>query len=503
MKIIRKIFSMVLVIAMVVSCGLYSVYAEPPAMGSITITNSENVPVTGKIFKAYKILDADNLGSEKYKYTVPDALKEFFADYFEVSDTSETFDADVVEKIVVLDAAGMQNFAKAALAEVTKSGSTITAISPDEVGGSVFSELEWGYYLVEDATSPIGENSALSTVMLDTATAAQSIVLKADLPSLTKTITDGTSDVIASNASIGDTLSYKLTSIVPDMVGYNKYFFIINDTLSGGLTLNSESFTVVVGSETLSADTDYTLIENPPTSYGDSSSFKLVFKDFINYTTGDEIVVTYTADLNEYAVVGVEGNLNSANITYSNDPNVENEGDSEYPDQPGPDDPIGETPDSNVITYTTSIQIYKTDGTNPLAGAEFQLYQSSTPIGLPQTSDGDGNLAFSGLAAGNYTIRETKAPDGYNKLTSDIEITIAFEEPDIISTGTEECTWIYTGTNDSSSNIINIENKIGSLLPGTGGIGTTIFIVLGLGLMVVAATILIVSRKGNNESDKN
>lgn len=357
------------------------------------------------------------------------------------------------------------------------------------------------------------------------------------------------------NASVGDKIPYKVTSKVPDMTGYTKYYFVLNDTLSKGLTFNDD-VAITVGDKTLVKDTDYAI--STTTNADQSTSLEIVFKNFIQYKTdankGADITVTYSATVNDSAEIGPSGNPNEVKLIYSNNPNVTDDGDS---DTPKDDSPVGETPVSVTRTYVTELELIKVDNAgNRLTGAEFQItgtrlntvlvsadtftedvngeywklkdgsytkdnpnaegmdqskYESTTtkysktttttPIVKAEnvvykgTVDASGALRFTGLAAGRYTITELKAPAGYNLLKDPISITIGFVAPDQVDE--TDCTWTYTGTdvvNGTNVNKITIVNQAGTELPSTGGIGTTIFYVLG-SILVIGAVVLLVTKK--------
>lgn len=424
------------------------------------------------------------------------------------------------------------------------------------------SGLADGWYFVKEDTLTDTENNAYTKFMLRVVNDTE-VDAKADVPPIDKKIdgatdTDpGTSgDVTANNASIGDKIPYKVTSTVPNMDGYEKYYFVVTDTLSEGLTFNSD-VAVAIGGTTLGND-DYTV---ETAESGEQTVVTIVFNNFLQYKeqAGDAILITYTATLNEDAVIGTAGNPNSVDLIYSNNPNVEDDGTPGNPNKPDEDSPVGHTPDKVTYTYVTGVRLTKvnTDSMR-LDGAEFKIsgtrlnttvvyrdvytedaagtywklkdgtYTTEAPNTDPDTGNGDqyestdtkyrleeqketvqsseqvaeigyvgsdGILRFDGLAAGEYAITEITAPDGYNLLDSPINITIGWTEPAVPG---QPCTWTVEGGNASVENgivLITVENEAGSLLPETGGIGTVIFYVVGGGLMVTAAVLLIVRRR--------
>jgi fimbrial isopeptide formation D2 family protein/LPXTG-motif cell wall-anchored protein len=351
---------------------------------------------------------------------------------------------------------------------------------------------------------------------------------------------------------------YVLTSKVPSMDGYSKYFFVINDTMSEGLTFNND-VAVKIGEKTLVEGTDYT-VEITNNADG-TTSFQIIFKNFIQYKgdAGDAIEVTYSATLNEKAKIGEEGNPNTANLIYSNNPNVDTDNETDKPDD---DDAVGETPDDTVITYTSGIKLKKVDASNkPLTGAKFQIkgvsekvviineniftksengtyyrltdgtyteepandltkenYESTTVkyelitvvnkttekanIVTEAWVDENGIITFEGLGEGTFTIKEMEAPEGYNKLTEEITIEISFNEH-----GTPK--WTATQkvgkgegkdmTLEGNLFAFEVVNKAGATLPTTGGMGTTLFYVVGAVLVMAAVVLLITKKRVANE----
>lgn len=562
MKRIKKIASLLLALVMVFAMTLTAFATETNnttennPKGSITINDSTTVSVAGKTFKAYKILDVKLVGNNGFVYTVPTELKNFYTERYGLTGNEGDFDAQVVEKINA--ETDMFAFAKAALAAAkTANINPGTATAGENATSVTIGNLPLGYYVVEDTAT----TKPVSALILDTTNPTVSINIKADQPSIDKKI-DGdsdtdestTGDVKNNNAAVGDKVPYKVTSKVPDMTGYTKYYFVVNDTLSKGLDFN-EDVAITVGTKTLVKDTDYTVttIKNAD----GTTSVKIVFKDFIQYKSDvykdAAITITYSANVNENAAIGIEGNPNKVTLTYSNNPNVNDEGDS---DEPGDHSPVGETPEKETRTFVTGIELIKVDPNgNRLTGAEFKLegtklntvlvrkdvytedadgtywklkdgsYTTDDPNaeGMDQTKyestitkytksvetntiekaenvtytgtvGADGILRFEGLSAGTYTITEIRAPHGYNLLEKPITVTIGFTAPVAPST---YCTWTYTGTdvvNGTNTNHVTVTNQTGTELPSTGGTGTTLFYLIG-GILVLIAGVLLVTKK--------
>lgn len=258
-------------------------------------------------------------------------------------------------------------------------------------------EVPEGYYLVKDEDGSLANSEGAYTDFILKVVKDVEVAAKSDVPSVDKKIVEGEDKVTGNTASIGDTISYEITSKVPNMEGYNKYFFIMNDTMDKGLTLDAENGVVItIGDKVLEADTeteknDYKLTIG--TDDAGATTLKIVFRNFVEYNTGDAVVVTYNAVLNKDANITTKGNENKVDLTFSNNPNHTYKGkpgdpedpeDPEEPDEPDPGDPedpenpgepTGKTPEKKVTTYTTGIELIKIDGANGkrLAGAQFQI----------------------------------------------------------------------------------------------------------------------------------
>ena len=558
MKTLKKLSAMLLAMLLIMSLGT-SAFAAAPT-GSITINSNGPVIVDGKTFNAYKLLDATFVNGKDAEggvaYTVPAELNEFYATRYTLNSSAADFGQLVAGKITEEGKNGtLFSFAAAALAAAKEA--KVTPVSAIDSGDTaVINNLPFGYYVIED----VGTKTPISALMLNTVGTVE-LSIKAEMPTIDKNI-DGTQDndpstsqnVKMNNEAIGDKVPYVLTSKVPSMEGYEKYFFVVNDTLSKGLTFNND-VAITIGGTSLTPDTDFT-VSSTTAETGDTV-VEIVFKNFIQHkeAAGKPIVITYSATLNENAVIGTEGNPNKVTLTYSNNPNKEASGVPENPDKPGPKDPTGVTPESITKTFVTGIELTKVNSEQKrLTGAEFELkgerlntvlvYKDEFTVSTDGTFyklkdgsytetppspegpndkyenteikytrekiketvtntenvvykafvDNDGVLRFDGLAAGTYTITELTAPNGYNILAKPIELTITCNTPELVS---GKCTWETTNgkvSADGSIIELSVVNTTGTELPSTGGIGTTIFYIVG-GLLVAAAIILLITKK--------
>lgn len=490
-KTFKKLFS--IVIAMLMVC--ISAFPAFAAVGDYTIKvkpQSENVSLEGQKFDAYKIFDATKTDDDKYSYE----LSKNFADFKYNDKTGDALVAYLAS--LKEDSEELNKFAKAAMEyakenKITADGTT--TVYKDVAGSDVINLSDMGYYLVTGTVkgSSADNNVITAACTLTMSTPDVEIDVKADGPKIDKSIEDGDTDN-GTSAEIGSTVNFKVTSTVPNMTGYTTYVYKVHDSMSDGLTFNND-ITVKIGDETLVKDTDYTVTVN-------GQAFVIEFKEFINRAddAGKDIVITYSATVNEKAL-NTTVETNKVNLEYSNNPYDENDTDK--------------TPDDTVYVYDFDIVIDKYvagDDTQKLAGAEFVLknedgkyYQlgengevnwvTDIKDATPVVTDKYGYGEFKGLEAGKYQLVETKAPDGYNKLTNPIDITI---KPAYNTDGTIDATKSEVKYDDVHYyKEVGVANSTGAELPGTGGIGTTIFYVIGGALMLATAVLLIVKKKNS------
>lgn len=384
-----------------------------------------------------------------------------------------------------------------------------------------------GYYLVVDTTANVGEGGAYNTALLQVV-GNINITVKTDAPSVEKKVLEddkykqdggyGTGYNDVADYNMGDAVPFRLIGSVPDMSRYDTYKYIFHDTLSSGLTLNENSIKVYVASD--KAGTDKTEITGW-TKAVDGQSFTVSFTDLktvSDVSQGKYIIVEYTATLNQNAVVGLDGNPNVVYLEYSNKPDQSGSGDTGN---------TGNTPEDKVIVFTYELDTTKVDGqdnTKKLKGAEFKLHNADNKWAIVNNdnkvtgwadteeggstliSDADGVFKVIGLDDGTYYLKETKAPTGYNLLSSEITVVIT-------ATTTNGQTWTdgqassaltnlavtadgTAGTGNTGSGVagITVANNKGSTLPETGGMGTTIFYVIGA-ILVIGAGVVLITRK--------
>ena len=386
-----------------------------------------------------------------------------------------------------------------------------------------------GYYFVKDATGTMPAGATYSRYMLSI---VKSLVINAKDTTVTldKQIKHNETDkwgVVGDN-QIGDTVEFRTITTVPNVTGYDTYTYEIYDTMSSELTSNVKTIddiTIKVNDSTELPKSYYSV-----SALGNSFTVSVKILDAVadaKITASDKLFTYYSGVLNETAKMSTEGpQQNEAYLKYSNNPN---------------DTSVGETVHKTVYDWTFQIDVTKVDGTTPdkkLEGAVFVLSKSAgldlkpedngTPtehtddlIKLVKKSDGvytvadaststtytmttpsNGQISIKGLDDDTtYYLYETKAPSGYNSLTAPVTFKIATRTNDNYSdtgvTINEQPTVTVNGA-PTSGTAFNVENNAGTTLPGTGGIGTTIFYVVGGGLMVAAGVLLITKKRMEN-----
>lgn len=408
-----------------------------------------------------------------------------------------------------------------------KIADTKTATGVDD-NTATFEGLVAGYYLVQPEKGSTSATRKTDAMLVNVpSNRAANLQLKSEYPSVVKKVD---TDKTESSAQIGQKVNFTLTSKVPDMSEFDTYYFAFKDTMSKGLTFDENSVEVTIGEQKLTKVTDFTVT----TTNDDTTGATNITIEILNmkaagtakYTAGADIKVTYSATLNKDAVVGNTGNTNSAKVEYQNGPNQDDHGTS---------NPSITT----TRTYPVKVQKHAFEDTNAgtfLAGAKFALSTSETVPTFTKGEDGSYTLnnadtntdvvrlvetdkanatyrvaetnnetgavthfttvgtvatTINGLKAGTYYLHEIEAPEGYNKLTAPVKVTITETKgEDGKVTGV---TYKVGETDQSTNETVKVENKTGSMLPSTGGMGTIGLTALGVG--VVALGVLAPKKK--------
>ena len=491
MKRMKRIMALMLAAIMMMAMSV-TAFAAEGATGTHTLT--VNVKSTepaqdlkGQTINLYKLFDVTESKSGEttnYAYTVNNTYKDALASVLKIGETSK--DEEFV-KAVADQEATIQQFANdfTAKALTDNLGATKTSGKITESKTSYeFTGLDAGYYLVY-VTGGKEIQSSLVTVDADTNT----VNLKTEAPSITKTADKET-------VSIGQVVKYTVTGSIPDTTGYAEYVYKIHDELSTGLdfvndaagtALEEGATTVTVAVAFGEGSTDASTA--PTTATLDSTNKKKMSLDLSEWVRanqtnkGKEFTVTYYAKVNKDAVVTEK---NNAKLEYGNnqtDKTTTTPSEAKTPTYPL--DILKTKKDSNVKLAGAKFSLYTSEadaknGTNPIKvtgkNGNYVVDSNSTTTEFESVENIEGkgyNLRVNGLAEGTYYLVETKAPDGYNKLTAPVVIKITK------STDTDVNNWTISkdGTVETDK-IIDIANSTGSLLPSTGGRGAIAFAVI-------------------------
>lgn len=482
MKRMKKIMALMLAAIMMMAMSV-TVFAAGTTH-SLTVNVKGGQDLKGQTINLYKLFDVTESGeapNKNYAYTVNTQYKATLASVLGISANSkdEAF-AEAVTQLGTDNSTEVQNFANTFTTKALEGKLAATATSNkilDSNTAYTFSDLSAGYYLVY-VTGGKEIQSSLVTVDADRST----VNLKTEAPSITKKADKET-------AEIGQVVTYTVTGAIPDTTGYDSYVYKINDELTKGLDfVNNANGTACTDNKVAVkvAFTDGTDASTAPTTAAlatnNSKKMSLDLSTWVRANQGNKgkaFTVTYYAKVNEDAEVT---NNNKASLEYGNNPS----------------DTTTTTPsEAKTNTYPLDIKKINKKTSGLLAGAKFSLYRSETdakngenaitvtgsngnyvvdPVSTTtefvsvEKDLGGYNLRVNGLAAGDYWLVETQAPEGFNKLTDSIKVTI---------TKDGDAEWTVKKNNTlEEDKIIDVENSTGSLLPSTGGRGAIAFAVI-------------------------
>ena len=513
-SLMKRVFAAAAAIATVFGLAATTVATANAADNATLTVSTTDAKFAGKTVNAYKMFSATVSGDGKaVSYTLTDEWKPFFenstasgltgATNENVNDKANDYVSKLQGEDLVAFATKASNWAQNKANNIAAGATaTVSADASNDKYTATFAGLDYGYYVVAVPGATLANTSGQYATLVSVGRANVTADIKGDLPTVDKKVQVGSTGKDVTDAKIGDTLTFTLTSTIPDMSAYNTYTFNFKDTLSKGLTFGQVEFVKVEGvTDPLTVGTDYT-VTTPTAS---DNTLAVAMKDFKakqQANAGKKITVTYTATLNENAVVGGHGNTNSATIQYSNNPSTDGTGESEP---------------SKVRVFTYGFTVDKYTGDNytaeavRLPGAKFTLApKDGDPMSFVQVNAGsatanavyrvatagetgtttittpeNGKVDFQGLKNGEYTLTETKAPAGYNKLASAIGVRVDGQN-DGTDTTNATVTITYDNNNGSdydqtaSNGVIPVHNKSGVTLPGTGGMGTIAFTVIGV-----------------------
>lgn len=535
-KLVSRFMAVLMAMTMILSMSMTAFAAEAPK-GTLTVNNT----VAGKTLDLYQIFTATKNG-DNVAYTLNSAYEGFFKNNTRIpgseSLTGEALSEKAYEYVktqVGTDGKSGTVFAKEILGWILENATIVATThttATTTAGSTVISGLEYGYYVVyplgaTDTSAAPGEQDYTSVASLVSVTGDTSINMKINYPTVVKKVNDKNAD----DVNIGDTVTYTLTSKVPDMTGYTSYVFNFKDTLSAGLTFK-EITSVTVGDTTITKVDAGQKANNTYTLTQDGQNITITMNNFLASNAnkaGQEIKVTYTATLNKDAVTGFDANKNSATVEYSNKPGTDNKGESEP-----------SIVDVHTFNFTIFKYYLKDETKTALKNAEFELYKANAAGDAADTdakinivdegagvyrqatadeanatgftsakivSDADGKVLVKGLDAGTYYLRETKAPEGYNKLLSDIKVEIKAtygEDGKLVSYKVD---YTYNGTTTTGTEIkdtttspeVAVENKTGAQLPSTGSKGALMVTLAGIVLFgALTASKAFGKKKANN-----
>lgn len=372
-----------------------------------------------------------------------------------------------------------------------------------------------GYYFVKDADAPQKDQTDFAyTRFMMQVTGAEAVEVKNGVPSVQKKVKENSTGEwqAVADYDMGDTVPFQLTATLPKHIAdYDHYYVEFTDTLSAGLKFDKITLVVKADGKPLS-EGEYTV--NATENQDGTTTLSVVITDVKavnkNINKDDKVIVEYNATLGgeknekgEYSKADKvkfdsAGNPNSVELTYSNNPNATGDGKTKPTD-------TGKTPIDTVkvFTYQTIINKVGEDEKTPLAGAEFTLHKVGSTKNIDVVKNAEGtSFTFKGLDAGDYVLKETETPDGYNTINP-IEFTIDAKydsESDnpqltklsgVVTSGVAK----FDANKADGSLKADIVTRKGSLLPSTGGMGTTILYVVGSILVLVAAILLITKKR--------
>lgn len=466
MNYMKKLSALLLTLIMVLSLTMGAAASEVPATYTLTLNGAQE----GHTYTAYQIFDGDLSGDTLSNIVWGPG----------VNAEGQTALGVAAEKAAEITTTTQAETFAAVVAPYLGTAAGSVTIAKGETTGAI-TGLDAGYYLVK--TTVTSDKDGVYTYYIMKIVKNTDATIKADVPEIDKTVSDN-------DANIGDTVTFTLTATMPsNLQGYEKYKVIFHDTLSSGLDFVEGTVKVTVAG--VDKTDEFTVTE-------ENGILTISCNDVLalGATANSQIIVTYNAIVDDDAIIGVEGNPNEVYLEYSNNPNWDGTG----------DEPTGDTPEDEVKVYTWEIPVFKYTGTDtPLAGAGFTLYKDAEctqALNLVATegsnvykvctqtectdhthvteiiTDTTGKFEIEGLEKGTYYLKETTTPAGYN--TCDV-VTVVIGENGALT------------QNGNATNEVAIQNNSGATLPETGGMGTTLFYIIG-GVLMVAALVLLVTK---------
>ena len=489
----KKLFALILAAAMtlgmsmsVFAAGEYSITVNPIAESTVAHT-----------YEAYQVFSGDLSADGKTLSNVKwgNGVTGTITIGGETYDTATAGDAAKLAK-------ALEKLSAADLADaVTFNVPFATKTAPAANAATVIDGLDAGYYIVKDKDGSLaGANDSYSQYIVSVVTNT-AITAKADVPSTqkkVKDVNDSTGEATeyqdSADYDIGDDVPFQFSStVVSNIDAYKTYVYTFHDTEEAGLTYNNDAKVYLNGNE----------ITGTPVTPAAGETFAIaVDLKAAGAKSGDVVTVEYTSKLNENAVLGDKGNKNKMYLEYSNNPNGEG---------------TGKTQEDIVIVFTYKVEVNKVDqDMKKLAGAEFSVekYDKATDSWkvLTVVKSDDGTVfTVKGIDDGQYRIKETVTPNGFNTISDEYITFVVTATHDVLSDAPslKELSgnpvdglvgeYKFAPNQAEGSLSSTIVNQSGAILPSTGGIGTTIFYIIGGLLVVVAGSVLFVRKRMSRE----
>lgn len=470
MKTMRKLFRVLLALAMTLALAVPAFAAE--TTGSITITN----PQGDHTYTAYKIFDVTYSG-DNYSYTISDTDTAFNTVKAYADVAANGLNLTAVADTGKYNVSSSAGFSAASFAQYlkTKADSLGTGTAFIEDGNTMkASGLALGYYFVSSTSGTVCELATAKDIQIRD---------KNEVPEIKKDVDDNDRTV-----EIGQKLTYTITGKVPSTKGYDEFTYQVTDTMTEGLTYNKDVKVTIGGTDVTAAAT----ITNSENGFVASVNM-MHYQDQID----KPVVITYTATVNEKAIQS-DKETNTATLKYSNDPaNKDSFNESSVKVE--------------VFSFNIVINKYATGNENTkLEGAKFVLknndgkyYKCDTATkavswvddksaATEVSTDANGAARFDGLQAGTYSLEETVAPAGYNQLTKDITIVLD-------KNGSATIDGAASAPGADHSLTTGVANSTGTVLPETGGTGIVIFVALGALAVICSGVFLVTNKRMSKE----
>lgn len=498
MKRMKHMLAVLLTVIMTMAMTTTAFAAEAPK-GNLTVKVNQGNTLKDQTIRVYKLFDL-TVSGEKYAYTVNETYKSAIAAALGLEGTATSEELYKKLNQYTENSAGIQKFADDFTAAALTAETEATKTSPKlgEVAEYKFEGLDYGYYLVYQTGTKEIQSSLVSVDAPE-----ETVDLKGEAPSITKTANTET-------VEIGQVVTYTITGTIPDTTGYADYTYKIHDTLTKGLDFVKDAdgtavdapaaypVSVQIGEDLATTKTAALSGEGNRTMELNLSEWIIANQD----RKGQGFTVTYYAKVNQNAVVETN---NKAELEYGNNSGDTTKGNPEIVTTPTYPLDIKKTDTQGALLAGAKFRLYKKEGDAKAANdnaikvtgsdgsytvAENQKTESNMDMDTKATEVGTGyNLRLNGLAAGTYWLVEKEAPAGYNKLTAPIKVTITQD-------GEKELKWTVSKDDVlEDDKIIDIKNTTGTILPGTGGMGTVLFTVVGIALVLIIAASFVISRR--------